>query len=191
MSSRPQALTRLRAYLGVPGAPVRLSVRGRSAESVLRDFAEAAAWLQLEWDEAPSAHAQLELRGSHAHGSIRFLGELEGRLLESLAETLRSLATGEIAWDTPATPALLARLPERLALQVFVGPSCPFCPGVSAAALRMACGSPALDVDILRADQCPALGVTSVPCVRVGSTTLSRGAIPEYELAERLLDACS
>ena len=191
MNAREGALARLRAYLDVPGDAVRLLVRGPEMP-LLCDFAAAAPWLSLE-AQSPASHsssshsAGLELRGPRPHGCIRFEGELEGRLVESLAETLRSLATGEIGWDTPATPALLADLPGVVKLRVYVGPHCPFCPSVAAAALRMACATPRIEVDIVRADQCQDRSITSVPTVTLDDALLSQGAIGEYELAERLL----
>ena len=201
MNAREGALARLRAYLDVPGDAVRLLVRGPEMP-LLCDFAAAAPWLSLE-AQSPVSHsssshnsashsssshsAGLELRGPRPHGCIRFEGELEGRLVESLAETLRTLATGEIGWDTPATPALLADLPGMVKLRVYVGPHCPFCPSVAAAALRMACATPRIEVDIVRADQCQDRSITSVPTVTLDDALLSQGAIGEYELAERLL----
>lgn len=181
--ARTAALTRLRSYLGVPGDAVTLRCDARWPWQ--DDFAQAAPWLRVEIDGA--LDATLRLRGSHPHGVLAFRGEPEGRLLESLAEALRALATHTMGWDTPATPALLAELAHETRLCVYVGASCPFCPSVTAAALRMGCASERLSVAIVRAELATDLELRSVPTVTRDGAVLSVGAIGEYPLVERLL----
>lgn len=183
MNARDEALARLRAYLGVEGDTVTLRASQRAPW--IDDFLAAAPWLRFE----AASSSELHVRGSKPHGAITFVGPVEGRLLESLAEALRALATGAPSWDTPASPARLAELEAEAALRVFVGATCPFCPSVTAAALRVAVASTLVAVEILRADVVGDDTVTSVPTVRLGDETLSVGAVGEYALVDRLVAA--
>jgi len=184
-SARALALERLRAYLGTEGEPVLL--RSASPDAWLQDFALAAPWLTIDTDDALPQTVVIE--GSYPHGSIEFVGDMEGRLLESVAETLRALATRSIEWDTSATPARVAELAGPVALHVYVGASCPFCPSVTGAALRMACAEPRLSVSVRRADQVADASIQSVPTLKLDGATLHVGAIGEYDLADKLVSA--
>jgi len=185
--ARAQALARLRAYLGVAGDEVRIA--SDEPRPWLQDFADAAPWLEVVVERA--LEETLRLEGSAPHGAIYFGGEPEGRLLESLAECLLALATHRVTWDTPASPARLVELRCSVSLRVYVGATCPFCPSVTAAALRMAVSCTKVDVEILRADQVPGAAVRSVPTTRLGGATLSTGAIAECELVDRMVRTAS
>ncbi len=122
--------------------------------------------------------------GSASHGEITFVGPIEGRLLEPFVQLLRALATGEVDYDTPATPACLAELKKNVALAVAVSSRCPYCPAVAAAALRIACGSARVDVAIARADLGLAGDVRAVPTVIVDGIARRTGPVSEWELAQ-------
>lgn len=131
--------------------------------------------------------ARLHVEGSDRHGELYFVGRVEGRLRELLVETLRALATGEVDWDTPATPQLLDTLARNVALGVHVSATCPFCPSVARAALHLALGSPRVSVTIVRADLHPSPRVRSVPTVLLDGVLVATGQLAEHELAERVV----
>ena len=64
------------------------------------------------------------------------------------APELRALATGEIDFETPATPARVRELVAPTAVTVGVSASCPFCPAETSASLRLALASPLLSVTV-------------------------------------------
>lgn len=182
----------VRDLLAVPGSPVHVVERtadGAGSE-LLASLAEMAGWLRVMQgrcgERGPCPRTRVEgARGPH--GEITFAGPIEGRQVEPLVLLLHELATGDVAWDTPATPQLLAELDRNLAVGVFVSPTCMYCPAVAEAALRFAQASPRVDVAVVRADLFPPPGgVRAVPAVTVHGKIVATGAIGEYELAERL-----
>ena len=174
------------SYLGVPGSPVVVAEHTDDEGATFWDRLTAVApWLRVERHRDGTTPRRTQLQGSGPHGRIVFVGHLEHRLLEPLVETLRALATGQIEFDTPATPSMLRGTPP-LELVVVVGPRCPFCPQVAAAALRFACASPTIGTTILRADAGAPPEVRAVPTVLVGGRLLASGTIGEYALAARL-----
>lgn len=171
-------------FLAVAGQPVTLTLRSEPAPPWLESLAAAASWLRVvQATTPPGKPPEVEVQGSSPHGSLRFVGTLEGRLLEALVVLLRSLATGEVAFDTPATPQLLASLQFDRSVEVFVGASCPFCPSVLAAALRLGAYSERIAVTVLRADEVAGAEIRSVPTLRIDGQVAHVGPIVEYELA--------
>lgn len=182
----------LEQFLGVAGEPVRVVEHSPSGPAAFWErFRRAAPWLRVAHRVRPAGEpSRTELDGARPHGAIRYEGDIDGRQLAPLAETLRALATGHVDADTPATAALLGELQSTVTVQVVVSPTCPFCPSVAAAALRFACSSIRVDVEVLWADRAamPA-GVGSVPTVLVAGQVVATGAIGEYDLAERVVAA--
>jgi hypothetical protein len=174
-------------FLGIAGARVEIVERSATPSPILDRLARLAPWLTViraqGSDEAPT----VRVVGSGRHGEITFVGPLEGRLLEPFVQLLRALATGEVDYDTPATPARLAELDKNVAVSVAVGSRCPYCPAVAAAALRLACGSPRVDVVIARADLGLAGDVRAVPTIMVDGAARRSGPTSEWELVELVM----
>lgn len=179
----------LEAFLPSLGSPVRLLESSPSPSAFVARLAAAAPWLEAV--HTPEAEGVPELRvvGTDAHGEIRFVGPVEGRVAEALAVLCRALATGEVEFDTPATPQLLRELETDVDLGVYVSPTCAFCPAVMAAALRFAQATLRIDVAVFRADHVPLPGQQSVPAVVANGKFISVGSIGEYDLAARLTEA--
>lgn len=178
----------LSQYLGVAGEPVRVVQQGGAeVAAALRRLAEVAPWLRVEHEPDPESLVRTTLSGSRPHGRIDFAGAIEGRQLEPLVATLRALSTGEVESDTPATAALLAGVARSVDVVVAVSPGCPYCPAVTAAALRLAVLAPQVSVRVVRAD-CSAAppDVRAVPTVLVDGSVVATGPIGEYALAERV-----
>lgn len=178
----------LSQYLGVAGEPVRVVQHGGAAiATALSRIAAVAPWLRVEHEPDAAPLVRTTVSGSRPHGRIEFTGPIEGRQLEPLVATLRALATGEVESDTPATAALLAGVAGSVGLTVVVSPGCPYCPAVTAAALRLALLAPQVDVNVVRADSSAAPpGVRAVPTVLIDGQIVVSGPIGEYALAERV-----
>lgn len=178
----------LSEYLGVAGKAVRaVQHGGKAIAPALVRLASVARWLDVEHQPHTVPLVRTTLSGSAPHGRIEFLGPIEGRQLEPLVETLRALATGKVESDTPATAAELASLPDDVELTVVVSPSCPYCPAVTAAALRLALLSSRVSVRVVGADSGAAPpDIRAVPTVLTDGRLLVSGPIGEYALAQKL-----
>ncbi|HJL14187.1 MAG TPA: thioredoxin family protein [Sandaracinaceae bacterium LLY-WYZ-13_1] len=175
-------------YLRVDGAPVRMVERGPAPSPALVRVAAMAPWL-THTHAVGEGVPTLAIEAARLRGSILWLGEVDDRLLEALVETLRALATGALEWDTPATVALLDEIERDVGLDVYVGPRCPYCPAVTAAAARFAVASPRLALRVIRADRVPHPSVRSTPTVLADGRLVHAGAGAEYPLAEALVAA--
>jgi len=115
------------------------------------------------------------------HG-IRFYGIPSGYEFTSLIEAIVSVSTGETGLSAESLE-VLGRLTEPVHLQVFVTPTCPYCPS----AVRMA-HSAALASDQVRADMVESIefphlagkySVYGVPRTILNETVHLEGAVPE------------
>ncbi len=175
-------------YLGVAGEAVRVVQHGGAAIApALPRIAAVAPWLEVEHEPDAASVVRTTLSGSRPHGDIEFVGPIEGRQLEPLVETLRALSTGQVESDTPATGSLLGSLACSVEVTVVVSPGCPYCPAVTAAALRLALLSPQVHVRVVRADSAAAPpDIRAVPTVVVDGHAVVTGPVGEYALAEKL-----
>ena len=172
----------MQQYLAVDGSPVELVERSPEPSPVLDRLARLAPWLRRT--HVVAEDERLRVSGAFPHGEITFLGPVAGRQLEPFVELLRALATREVDYDTPATPGRLAELTRCVALGVGVSSQCPYCPSVAAAALRIACASPRVDVVIARADLGLFGDVRAVPTIRVDGVVRRTGPTSEWQLVE-------
>lgn len=174
-------------YLAVDGAPVALVERSLAPAPALAQLARWAAWLTVAHDADPSgAPPTLEVHGSTPHGRVRFVGQVTGRVLEALVVFLRTLATGQVELDTPASAEIVQALSRRVHVELYVSATCAFCPSLMAAALRLAATSRRVDVTIVRAEEIAHPAVRSVPTMLLDGAMAHVGAIGEYELASLL-----
>ncbi len=152
--------------------------------------ADAARAAQLGIDKAP-AIAVLEGDSAADYG-IRFYGIPSGYEFASLIEAIRIVGS-DTAELQPATHAFLAELTTPLHLQVFVTPSCPYCPRAVVLAHRLAYHSPYITADAVEVTEFPDLGdryhVMGVPRTVIGETVYVEGAAPERMLLGKLEEA--
>jgi glutaredoxin-like protein len=154
----------------------------------LQADAERAALLGV--DKAP---ALIVLGGAEGQDyGIRFYGIPSGYEFASLLEAIRMVGSDQIELQ-PATRAFLADLAVPLHLQVFVTPSCPYCPRAVALAHRLAYTSPHVTADAVEVTEFPELGaryrVMGVPRTMIGELVSVEGALPEGALLAKLIAA--
>jgi glutaredoxin-like protein len=147
--------------------------------------AERAAALGV--DKAPG---MAMLGGSEGHDyGIRFYGIPSGYEFASLLEAIRMVGSDEVELR-PATRAVLAELAAPLHLQVFVTPSCPYCPRAVVLAHRLAYASPYITADAIEVTEFPDLGeryqVMGVPRTVIDEVVHVEGAAPEGMLLAKL-----
>lgn len=124
---------------------------------------------------------------------IRFYGVPSGYEFVSLLESLELVAAGDSGL-APETRKALAAVDEPLALQVFVTPTCPYCPRAVVTAFRFAVENPHITAAMVEATEFPHLshkyGVAGVPHTVIGESSRPMvGAHPEKAAADMVLAA--
>ena len=129
--------------------------------------------------------------GETDHG-IRFYGIPAGYEMAGFIEAILRVSSGDPGL-TPATREALKALTRPVHLQVFVTPTCPYCPGAVSLAHRMAMGSNLVRADMFEVSEFPHLGqkysVRGVPLTVINETESLTGAVPESVLLEKILAA--
>jgi glutaredoxin-like protein len=153
----------------------------------LQADAERAAALGV--DKAPGI---VVLGGEGQDYGIRFYGIPSGYEFASLLEAIRMVGSDEVELQT-ATRQFLDGLTAPLHLQVFVTPSCPYCPRAVVLAHRLAYASPHITADAVEVTEFPELGehyqVMGVPRTVIGEVIHVEGAVPEGMLLPKLIAA--
>lgn len=138
-------------------------------------------------DKAPA----LVLEGPSG-ARVRFFGVPGGYEFAALLESLRDVASGQAALS-PQTRQKLSGLAAPVHIQVFVTPTCPFCPAAVRAAHKLAVAFPQITADAVEADEFPELSrkynVTGVPKVVINDRIEFSGAVPESLFADAVLRA--
>ncbi len=124
---------------------------------------------------------------------IRFFGIPAGYEFMSLLESIEMVAKGDSGL-APNTREKLKLIKEPLNLQVFVTPTCPYCPRAVILAFRMAVESEFITSAMIEATEFPHLsnkyGVSGVPHTVIGNTPQPMvGAYPEQAALEMILSA--
>jgi len=132
---------------------------------------------------------------SRDNGSgVRFYGIPAGFEFAVLLDDLIDVSRGRTSLSE-RTKAALASLEKDVHIQVFVTPTCPYCPKASRIAHAMAIESPRVRADVVEAMEFPMLAerynVYGVPKVVINETTSFEGAVPEDVFLDYVLAAAS
>lgn len=123
---------------------------------------------------------------------VRFFGVPLGYEFSTLVEAVIGASRGETGL-APETQRWLESLDRPLHLQVFVTPTCPYCPRAVNLAHRMALASPHVRADMVEATEFPDLAdhyqVMGVPRTVINESTAVEGAVPERSLLAYLKQA--
>lgn len=124
-----------------------------------------------------------------AAGRVRYYGIPAGYEFRSLVEDLIDVAMGTHGLSEQ-TLRVLAELPGEAHLQVFVTPTCPYCPGAARLAHRLAIASAKITADVIEANEFPALAdryhVSGVPQTVINDRHSFVGALPEVRFVAEL-----
>jgi len=120
---------------------------------------------------------------------IRFYGIPSGYEFASLVEAIRLVANAEVKLS-PESKAFLDGLTSDIHLQVFVTPTCPYCPPAVILAQQMAFYSPRVKSDMIEATEFPQLSqkynVYGVPRTVINESEFIEGAVPEMQIIEKI-----
>jgi glutaredoxin-like protein len=124
---------------------------------------------------------------------LRFYGIPAGYEFASLLESIDLVARGDSGL-APATREKLRSLKEPVNLQVFVTPTCPYCPRAVLTAFKFAMESPLVTASMVEATEFPELSgryqVSGVPHTVIGESPQAMvGAYPEGPAIDMVLAA--
>lgn len=123
---------------------------------------------------------------------IRYYGIPSGYEFSSLIHDVMMISEGDPQLSQEMTD-WLADLKTPVHLQVFVTPTCPYCPQAVLLAHRLAMASDMVQADMVEATEFPHLSnkyqVMGVPRTVINETIFQEGAAPELLLLDKLKEA--
>ena len=134
---------------------------------------------------------RVEDGGDRDYG-IRFYGIPSGYEFTSVIEDILDVSRGESGLATRSKEALAA-ITEPVHFQVFVTPTCPYCPQAVRLAHRFAIESDLIRADAVEAIEFPHLtnkySVHGVPRTVINEKVHQEGAVPEPVMLAKLMEA--
>ena len=156
----------------------------------VKDFvADAEAARQYGVDKIP---ALVVMRGGPQPKDygVRLYGIPSGYEFATLIEDIKMISRGEVELSA-ATRAALARLDRPVRIQVYVTPTCPYCPRAVVLAHKLAMASDWITADMVEASEFPHLAnryqVYGVPRTVIEDVVHIEGAQPEPQVISQLL----
>ena len=123
---------------------------------------------------------------------IRFYGIPSGYEFASLLESIEMVSSG----NSPLKSDILEKvksIDKDIHIQVFVTPTCPYCPAAVVTGHAFAYANPKIVADMIEATEFPHLankyGVMGVPKVVINEHTSFEGALPEQAYLDRIMEA--
>lgn len=122
---------------------------------------------------------------------IRYFGIPSGYEFSSLLEDIQMVAKGEPD-VTEDTRKQIAQITKPLKLQIYVTPTCPYCPSAVHLAHKLAMLNDNITAEMVEATEFPHLAmrynVQGVPRTMVGEETAIEGALPEPNFVQRVME---
>lgn len=123
---------------------------------------------------------------------IKFYGIPSGYEFASLLEDIKLLGTGITGFD-PQTENEIKNLDSDVHMQVFVTPTCPYCPQAVITAHKFAYLNERVKSDMIEATEFPHLSnkynVRGVPRTVINENTFIEGAAPEQMVFDKVKEA--
>lgn len=143
-------------------------------------------------DKIPAIAILRVADGQEKDYGVRFYGIPSGYEFTSIVEDIIAISKGESGLQ-PKTKEALAGLAEPVHLQVFVTPTCPYCPQAVHLAHQFAVESEFVRADMVEAIEFPHLankyGVLGVPRTVINEQVHQEGAAPEPLMLAKILEA--
>ncbi|MEN3183580.1 MAG: thioredoxin family protein [Atribacterota bacterium] len=131
------------------------------------------------------------VEGERDYG-IRFFGIPSGYEFSGFVETLACVSRGTTDLSE-STKAFLKTLTRDVHIQVFVTPTCPFCPQAVVLSHKMALEGERVSSSMVEILEFPHLayryGVRAVPKIVINETVAIEGAVPEAFLVQKIIEA--
>ena len=154
----------------------------------VKDFVrDAEAAKELDVDRIPA----FVLEGN-AQGKVRFFGIPSGYEFSSLIEDLLDVSAGTTDLSKKTRMALEA-IDQDVHIQVFVTPTCPYCPLAVRLAHKLAIENPHITADAIEATEFPDLvqryNIFGVPKTVINDRVEVEGALREPQFMQQVLGA--
>lgn len=164
-----------------------------SISAEVYDFVADKAMAELySVDKIPAIAIVRVQDGEERDYGVRFYGIPSGYEFTSVIEDILDVSRGESGLQ-PGTKEAIASITEPVHLQVFVTPTCPYCPQAVRLAHKLAIESDLVTGDMVEAIEFPHLSnkyhVHGVPRTVINETVHQEGAVPEPMLLAKLLEA--
>jgi glutaredoxin-like protein len=131
------------------------------------------------------------IEGDKDYG-IRYYGMITGYELAALLQDIVDLSKRESGLSQN-TKEQLKKLDQKIHLQVFTTPTCPYCARAASLAHKFALEGDFLSADVIEAMEFPHLvnkyGVLGVPKTMINEQTSIEGSLPEDEFLSEILKA--
>jgi glutaredoxin-like protein len=162
-------------------------------EAEIRDFVADKATAELYRIDKIPAIAVVQLSdGKEQDYGIRFYGIPSGYEFTSVIEDIIDVSKGESGLQ-PKSKEAVAAITEPVHFQVFVTPTCPYCPQAVRLAHKFAMESDLITADMVEAIEFPHLSnkyaVHGVPRTVINESFHQEGAVPEPLMLAKLLEA--
>lgn len=122
---------------------------------------------------------------------IRYYGIPSGYEFASLLEDIKMVGTGQVDLSEDIIERIKA-IDQDVHLQVYVTPTCPYCPRAVIAAHKFAYLNPKIKSDMVEATEFPHLArkynVMGVPRTIINETDFIEGAVPEDMLLDKIYE---
>lgn len=146
---------------------------------------------QYNVDKTPGLVIARRANGKLVDYGVRFAGVPAGHEFSSLIQDI-ILVSGGDSKLSQGTRDMLEDLEEPVSLQVFVTPTCPYCPQAVILAHQMAMESPLVQAEMIEATEFPELSskhrVSGVPQTTINDGAGNVvGAVPEQQLFAEIL----
>jgi glutaredoxin-like protein len=124
---------------------------------------------------------------------VGYYGIPGGFEFKSLVDDIIDVSTNSTTLE-PGTRNKVLGLAGDVYIQVFVTPTCPYCPSAVRTAHRMAIENPShIRADAVEATEFPDLidrySITAVPTIVINDRVQFEGVVPEEEFADRVIEA--
>jgi glutaredoxin-like protein len=143
-------------------------------------------------DKIPATVVLRSEEGADRDYGIRFYGIPSGYEFTSIIEDVMDVSKGESGLQ-PRSKEAVAAIDEPVHFQVFVTPTCPYCPQAVRLAHQFAMESDLIRADMVEAIEFPQLAnkyaVYGVPRTVINEKVHQEGAVPEPLMLAKLLEA--
>lgn len=157
----------------------------------IRDFVADSEVAETYGIDKIPAVAVVREGDAPADYGVRLFGIPSGYEFGTLIEDIRMVSSGDPALSD-ATLAELAKLTSPVNIQVFVTPTCPYCPRAVLLAHRLAMASDLVTASMVEATEFPQLSnryqVYGVPRTVINDVIHVEGAVPESMLITKLMN---
>ena len=130
--------------------------------------------------------------GTNGSASLRYFGMPSGYELAVLLDAIVAASVRGSSLEVETRRELKA-LQDDVHIQIFVTPTCTYCPALVALAQAMALESPRVTADVVEVQEFPHFGklynVMGVPKTVINGSVQFTGAVPEGVLLNRVLQA--